>query len=311
MKVVTVTLNPAVDKTLVVPDFRLERVVRVSEVFIYPSGKGVNVARVLVRLGVPAICLGFVGGYAGAFLADGLSREGIEHDFTTVADETRINLTIRDPKTGLEVHLVEPGSRISEGDWYRFVETYERHLKEASWVALCGSLPPGAPSDSYAQLIQLAHKHGVPCALDTSGDALRKGVEAVPEVIKPNRQELADLVGEQVDSDKKLLVSICRLHQLGIKTIVVSLGKDGAVGSDGQSLLKATPPPVQVVNTIGSGDALLAGLIFALVKGLPFNEALKFAVATGTANTLVDGPGYIDIKTLHEIFGEVKVQRLL
>jgi fructose-1-phosphate kinase PfkB-like protein len=114
-----------------------------------------------------------------------------------------------------------------------------------------------------------------------------------------------------VDSDKKLLVSICRLHQLGIKTIVVSLGKDGAVGSDGQSLLKATPPPVQVVNTIGSGDALLAGLIFALVKGLPFNEALKFAVATGTANTLVDGPGYIDIKTLHEIFGEVKVQRLL
>jgi 1-phosphofructokinase family hexose kinase len=271
----------------------------------------VNVARVLVRLGVPAICLGFVGGYAGAFLADGLSREGIEHDFTTVADETRINLTIRDPKTGLEVHLVEPGSRISEGDWHRFVETYERHLKEASWVALCGSLPPGAPSDSYAQLIQLAHKHGVPCALDTSGDALRKGVEAVPEVIKPNRQELADLVGEQVDSDKKLLVSICRLHQLGIKTIVVSFGKDGAVGSDGQSLLKATPPPVQVVNTIGSGDALLAGLIFALVKGLPFNEALKFAVATGTANTLVDGPGYIDIKTLHEIFGEVKVQRLL
>jgi 1-phosphofructokinase family hexose kinase len=220
-------------------------------------------------------------------------------------------LTIRDPKTGLEVHLVEPGSRISEEEWHRFVETYERHLKEASWVALCGSLPPGAPSDSYAQLIQLAHKHGVPCALDTSGDALRKGVEAVPEVIKPNRQELADLIGEQVDSDKKLLVSICRLHQLGIKTIVVSFGKDGAVGSDGQSLLKATPPPVQVVNTIGSGDALLAGLIFALVKGLPFNEALKFAVATGTANTLVDGPGYIDIKTLHEIFGEVKVQRLL
>jgi 1-phosphofructokinase family hexose kinase len=193
MKVVTVTLNPAVDKTLVIPNFRPERVVRVSEVFIYPSGKGVNVARVLVRLGVSAICLGFVGGYAGAFLADGLSREGIEHDFTTVANETRINLTIRDPKTGLEVHLVEPGSRISEGDWHRFVETYERHLKEASWVALCGSLPPGAPSDSYAQLIQLAHKHGVLCALDTSGDALRKGVEAVPEVIKPNRQELADL----------------------------------------------------------------------------------------------------------------------
>jgi len=309
MKVVTVTLNPAVDKTLVVPNFRPERVVRVSEVFIYPSGKGVNVARVLVRLGVPAICLGFIGGYAGALLADGLSRENIEHDFTTVADETRINTTIRDPETGLEVHLVEPGSRISERDWQRFVETYERHLKDASWVALCGSLPPGAPTDSYAQLIQLAHKHDIPCALDTSGDALRKGIEAVPEVIKPNRQELADLVGEQVDSDEKLFAAIRRLHQIGIKTVVVSLGKDGAIGSDRESLLKATPPPVQVVNTVGSGDALLAGLIFALVKGLPFDEALKFAVATGTANTLVDGPGYIDTKTVNEIFGEVKVQK--
>ena len=310
MKVVTVTLNPAVDKTLIVPNFRPERVVRVSEVFIYPSGKGVNVARVLVRLGVPAICLGFIGGYAGAFLADGLSREGIEHDFTTVSDETRINTTIRDPKTVLEVHLVEPGSRINEGDWQRFIETYERHLKGASWVALCGSLPPDAPPDSYAQLIQLAQEHGVPCALDSSGDALLEGVKAIPDLIKPNRQELADLFGEQVHSDEKLFAAILRLHRLGIKTVVVSLGKDGAIGSDGKGLLKATPPLVQVVNTVGSGDALLAGLIFALVKGFRFDEALKFAVATGTANTLVDGPGYIDTKMVNEIFGEVKVQKL-
>jgi len=310
MKVVTVTLNPAVDKTLIVPNFRPERVVRVCEVFIYPSGKGVNVARVLVRLGVPAICLGFIGGYAGAFLADGLSREGIEHDFTTVSDETRINTTIRDPKTVLEVHLVEPGSRINEGDWQRFIETYERHLKGASWVALCGSLPPDAPPDSYAQLIQLAQEHGVPCALDSSGDALLEGVKAIPDLIKPNRQELADLFGEQVHSDEKLFAAILRLHRLGIKTVVVSLGKDGAIGSDGKGLLKATPPLVQVVNTVGSGDALLAGLIFALVKGFRFDEALKFAVATGTANTLVDGPGYIDTKMVNEIFGEVKVQKL-
>lgn len=311
MKVVTVTLNPAVDKTLVVPNFKFERVVRVREVFTYPSGKGVNVARVLVRLGVPAICLGFVGGHAGAFLADRLTEEGIEHDFTFVAGETRVNLTIRDPETGLEVHLVEPGSPVTHEDWGRFLETFERHLPNAIWVALCGSLPPGTPVDSYAQLILLAHEHKVPCALDTSGDALREGVKASPQLVKPNRQELAELLGEPMENEGKLINGVRKLLGFDIRKVAVSLGKDGAVGSDGREFWKAIPPPVQTVNTIGSGDALLGGLIFALVKDMPFEEALRFAVATGTANTLVDGPGYVDIKSVKEIAGKVTVQKLL
>lgn len=309
MKVVTVTLNPAVDKTVVVPNFRAERVIRVSEVHIYPSGKGVNVARVLKRLGVPSVCLGFVGGHFGAFLTDGLTREGIEHDFTPVSDETRINLTIRDPETGLEIHLVEKGARVTDGDWRNFVATYERHLSGASWVALCGSLPPGAPADAYAQLIGIAREKGVPCALDTSGEALRKGVEAKPKLVKPNRQELAELVGEEFLDEGKLRWAVSKVHELGVEIVVVSLGKEGAIGSDGKSLWKATPVPVKVVNTIGSGDALLGGLIFALLKRMPFEEALKFAVAVGTANTLVDGPGYIDLRDLNEIWSGTSVQK--
>ncbi len=310
MKVVTVTLNPAVDKTVIVPNFRPERVVRVKEVFIYPSGKGINVARVLVRLGIRAICLGFVGGHFGSFLVEGLTREGIEHDFTTVSDETRINLTIRDPKAGLEVHLVEPGSKVTGEDWQRFIATYERHLSDASWVVLCGSLPPGAPIDAYSQLIRIANEKGVPCALDTSGDALRKGVEAKPKLIKPNRQELAELVGSELDCDEKLRSAVSKVHELGVDIVVVSLGKEGALGSDRKNLWKATPPPVKVVNTIGSGDALLGGLIFALLKNMPFDEAVKFAVAVGTANTLVDGPGYIDLRDLNEIWSETSVRKL-
>lgn len=310
MKVVTVTLNPAVDKTLIIPNFRLERVVRVSEVLTYPSGKGINVARVLVRLGMPAICLGFVGGYVGAFLADRLSREGIDHEFTIVTEETRTNLTIRDPDTNVEVHLVEPGSRVTTEDWHRFVETYKRHLGEANLVALCGSLPPGAPTEGYAQLLRLARDRGVPCALDSSGIALRKGVEVAPKIVKPNRQELSELFGDQIDGEEKLLAAIKRLHEIGIQIIAVSLGRDGAVGSDGASLFKAIPPPVKVVNTIGSGDAFLGGLIFALLKGLPLGEALKFAVAAGTSNTLVDGPGYIDPQIVYELFEKVKLERL-
>lgn len=306
--VLTVTLNPAVDKTIVVPNFRPERVVRVREVFLYPSGKGVNVARVLVRLGIPALCLGFVGGYAGTFLRDGLIREGIPHDFTPIKDETRINLTLRSLESGLEVHFVEPGAPITEREWQSFLETYRHHLGNAQWVALCGSLPPDAPIDSYALLTRLAHQHGVLCALDTSGDALRCGIAAVPNLVKPNRQELAELMGEVLESDEKLLSAIRRLHEHGIRYVVVSLGRDGALGSNGEKVWKATPPSVRVVNTVGSGDALLGGLLAALIKGMPFPEAVRFAVAVGTANTLVDGPGYVEVATVHSLAEQVRLQ---
>ncbi len=185
MKVVTVTFNPAVDKTLLVPDFRFERVVRVQQVFVYPSGKGVNVARVLTRLGMSVICLGFVGGYAGAFLRDGLTREGIPHDFTTVSEETRTNITLRDPVRGMESHLVEAGARVTPTELSDFLQTFQSHLRDATWIAFCGSLPPGISPDFYAQLIHLAHRHSVSCALDTSGAALREGLAAVPELVNP------------------------------------------------------------------------------------------------------------------------------
>lgn len=310
MKVLAVTLNPSIDKTMVVPNFRPGRVIRVSETYAYPSGKGVNVARVLFRLNVPVICLGFAGGHFGRFLTDGLTQEGIEHDFTTIAGETRLNLTIRDPKTEVEFHLIEPGPKVSEEDWQRFVDTYKSHLNDAIWVVLCGSLPPGAPLDAYAQIIEIAREKNISCALDASGETLRKGVEAKPKLIKPNKQELAELVGEELDSDEKLQSAIFKIHELGVEIIVVSLGKEGAIGSDGKDLWKAKPPKVKVVNTIGSGDALLGGLVFALLKEMPFEEAIKFAVATGTANALVDGPGYIDLKDLHEIWSLVSVQKL-
>lgn len=310
MKVVTVTVNPAIDKTLLVPDFRFERVVRVQQVFIYPSGKGVNVARVLTRLGTSAICLGFVGGYAGAFLRDGLTREGIPHDFTTVSEETRTNITLRDPAQGLESHLVEAGARVTPAELNAFLQTFQRHLQDASWVALCGSLPPGVSSDFYAQLIHLAHHHSVPCALDTSGEALREGLAAVPALVKPNRQELAEVMDEAMDSDEQICAAIQKLLSRGIRYIVVSLGKEGAIGSDSEGIWEAKPPPVSVVNTVGSGDALLGGLLHALLQSFPFPKALAFAVAVGTANTLTDGPGYVTMDTVQALWQQVKVQSL-
>jgi 1-phosphofructokinase family hexose kinase len=309
--VVTVTLNPAVDKTLVVPDFRWQRVFRVAETFLYPSGKGVNVARVLVRLGTSACCLGFIGGATGQLLRDALSDEGISHDFTLIAQPTRLNLTLRDPNQRLESHLVESGPTITPDEWATFLATFQRHLSSARWVALCGSLPKGLPDDAYAHLIQLAKRHSVAVALDTSGDALRKGLEATPTLVKPNRQELAEAFGEGMDTDEQIVKAIARLLASGVRYAVVSLGAEGAIGGSEEGIWKAVPPSVSVVNTVGSGDALLGGLLHALLtKKLRFEDALAFAVAAGTANTLVDGPGYVDAETVQALWSQVHLRRL-
>jgi 1-phosphofructokinase family hexose kinase len=309
--VVTVTLNPAVDKTLVVPDFRWQRVVRVTETFVYPSGKGVNVARVLVRLGTPALCLGFIGGATGQFLRDELTNEGIPCNFTSIAQPTRLNLTLRDPNRRLESHLVESGPTITPDEWATFLATFQRHLSSARWVALCGSLPNGLPDDAYAHLVQLAKRHSVAVALDTSGEALRKGLEAIPTLVKPNRQELAEAFGEGMDTDEQIVKAIARLLASGVRYAVVSLGAEGAIGGSEEGIWKAVPPSVSVVNTVGSGDALLGGLLHALLtKKLRFEDALAFAVAAGTANTLVDGPGYVDAETVQALWSQVHLRRL-
>lgn len=310
MGVVTVTPNPSIDKTLIVPDFRPQRVLRVKQVFAYPSGKGVNVARVLIRLGTPALCLGFAGGYTGASLRDGLNQEGILHDFTTIANETRTNITLRDPEQGLELHIVEPGTFVTPKELECFLKTFEFHLKDASWVALCGSLPPNTPSDFYARLIHIAHEKGVPCALDTSGIALSEGLKAKPNLVKPNLKELVEVVGEPLRDDEEICEATQHLHRIGIRWVIVSLGKEGAIGSDGESVWKATPPPVSVVNTVGSGDAMLGGGLHAFMQNFPFPDALAFAVATGTANTLVDGPGYLDALIVQDLYKQVNLHQL-
>lgn len=308
--VVTVTLNPSIDKTLLLPSFRPQRVIRVERVFIYPSGKGVNVARTLIRLGSFALCLGFIAGHFGASLQEALTREAIPHDFTPIRGETRINITLRSLRGDLETHLVEPGTPVTPSDLDRFIKTFQNHLQKAHWVALCGSLPPSAPPDFYAQLIRIAHRHQVPCALDTSGSALQEGLKAVPTLLKPNKTELEKALKTPLRKENDILNALPLLHRLGIRYIVVSLGRRGAIGSDGEGVWKATPPTVSVVNTIGSGDALLGGLLHALLKERPFPDALTLAVATGTANTLVDGPGYVDPEAVKGILKGVKTRRI-
>jgi serine/threonine protein kinase len=169
------------------------------------------------------------------------------------------------------------------------------------YVALTGKVPTHAEAPLREQAV----------ALDTSGEALRKGLEAIPTLVKPNRQELAEAFGEGMDTDEQIVKAIARLLASGVRYAVVSLGAEGAIGGSEEGIWKAVPPSVSVVNTVGSGDALLGGLLHALLtKKLRFEDALAFAVAAGTANTLVDGPGYVDAETVQALWSQVHLRRL-
>ncbi len=307
-RIVTVTLNPAIDRTLVIPSPVFERVVRVLETYEYPSGKGVNVARVLKRRGFSVLCLGFFGGANGKKLIQGLQKEGLDHDFTLIEGETRGSLTIRDPTSRLEGHLVESGPFISEKEKVHFLKVYLRSLKVAEFIALCGSLPPGLGEDFYALLASEARRAGIPVALDTSGAPLQRALLAKPQIVKPNRQELSQISGRSLVTESDLKERLVRLvTDWEVSWATVSLGKEGMIGTDGKTMWKGVPPLVNPVNTIGSGDAALAGLIEAWVTGRSLKEAVHLAVVLGTANILVDGPGYIREEDVTKLMGTVRV----
>ncbi|MCS7224675.1 MAG: 1-phosphofructokinase family hexose kinase [Armatimonadetes bacterium] len=308
--IVTVTPNPAVDKTLLIPFPRLERVVRVLQAWEYPSGKGVNVARVLHRRGFPVVCLGFVGGPTGEKLIHLLKQEGLHHDFTLIEGETRVSITIRDPESQLESHLVEPGPVVREKEKKQFLDCLEQHLENARLVALCGSLPPGLEPDFYQKLVKLAQSKKVPVALDSSGDALKQGLLSQPDIIKPNRQELSELVGSILTTDEEVSRALIGLTRRGIRWATASLGRDGIIGTDGDQSWKAVPPLVTSVNTIGSGDAALAGIIEGWLKGQTITDALRLAATFGTANALIDGPGYLEEKHIKEVDSLVQLTPL-
>ena len=309
--VLTVTLNPAMDKTLIVPGFSHRRVIRVERSFSYPSGKGINVARSLIRLGLSTLCLGFIAGHIGRWIEEELDREGIPHRFTRVEGETRVNITLRDPLSGLEIHLVERGFEVDEADVERFMKGFSFHLGGGvSWAAICGSAPPGVPHELYAEMIAESKRRGVKAALDTSGGSLKAGLKGIPDLVKPNREELGELMGGDLTGMEALLGAVSELHAMGIRWVAVSLGEEGALGSDGREVWLARPPEVEPVNTVGAGDAMLAGLIFGLESEMGIDEALAFGVAVGTESVLEDGPCYTDPERVGEILKKVKLERV-
>ncbi len=285
----TLTLNPALDRELTVPAFAFDQVLRASAVRIDYGGKGFNVSRALAALGAESIALGFVGGASGQTLAAGLTALGIRTDFVRIAGETRTNVSIITEGHAHYLKVNDPGPTITAAEQKAMLQRVRALAQPGDWWVLAGSLPPGVQATLYADVIRLVQVAGARAVLDTEGEPLRRGCAAEPFLVKPNAVEASELSGIRIVSVGEARDAIGKIHALGAQRVVISLGKSGAIYSDGQNIWHAEPPAIEERNPIGAGDALVAGLVWGLDNDYSDVEALRWGVACGAAAASLNG----------------------
>lgn len=294
--------TPAVQRVMVFDEVRIGGVQRAKRVIEAPAGKSVNVARVLHALGRTVACTGFVGGQRGRFLQQDLDRLGIAHEFVPVEPETRMCVTVIDQTAHTHTELIEESRDVGREAWHRLHVALQHLVPRSRLVVMSGTLCPGGPVDFYARCTRLAVAAGIPCVVDATGPALLEALAAGPTVVKPNRAELSATTGLDVQDGAR------RLLDLGARSVVVTLGAEGAMAVDGQGMWRIRGPQVQAVNTIGSGDALAAGLAAALQDGRPIARAAALGVACGMANALTLVAGEVDAGQVRRLEQQIAVE---
>lgn len=288
--ILTVTLNTALDLTYQVPALVPRASHRVALSTERPGGKGVNVSRVLAALGHETVVTGFAGGATGARLRELLAPvPRLTDALVDVAADTRRTVAVVDSAAGDTTQFNEAGAAVTAAEWAALRERYARLLPGAAAVALCGSLPPGVHVGAYADLIRAARAAGVPVLLDTSGEPLRRGIAARPDVVKPNADELAGLTGSREPRRATL-----DARRRGAHAVVSSLGPDGLLAATPDGLWRAAPPAPVRGNPTGAGDSAVAALLAGLADGTPWPDRLARAVALSAATVASPVAGEFD-----------------
>lgn len=310
--ILTVTMNPSIDISYPLDKFVLDKVNRVKQVTKTPGGKGLNVTRVIHDLGSEVTATGVLGGFHGKFLAQQLDKEAITHDFAPIEGETRDSIAIL--HEGNQTEILEPGPTVTEAEQQIFLTKYQQLVQEAQLVTISGSLAKGLPSDFYQTLVQLAAEQQVRVLVDTSGESLKQVLtgEVKPYLIKPNLDELSDLLGKNLAMDRLSEIQTALQQPMfqGIDWIVVSLGKEGALINYQKDFYQVEIPSIQVVNPVGSGDATIAGLAYGISHDHELELIMKECMAAGMANALQVKTGHVDPVDFQQLIQEVHVKKL-
>jgi 1-phosphofructokinase family hexose kinase len=302
--IVTLTPNPSIDRTVSIDRLDHGEVHRATESRIDPGGKGINVARALTANGTASLAVLPSGGPEGHLLEELLERSGTAYQAVPIAGTTRMNIAVIEPD-GTTTKLNEPGPSLSADELAATLAAVTGRIATGvEWVVGCGSLPPGVPDDVYAELVRSGHAAGAKVAVDTSGAPLTAVVPAGPDLIKPNLEELEELVGTSLHTLGEVRDAARKLVDGGIGTVVVSLGRHGALLVGPDALAHASAHIERPVSTVGAGDSLLAGYLHAVCRAVPPEQALATGVAWGAAAVGLPGsrmPGPDDVASIHVV----------
>jgi 6-phosphofructokinase 2 len=304
----TVTLNPALDRELVVDKIVYDDANRVREEHRYAGGKGIDVARVLTELGVECVALGFVGGYDGLELEGRLINQGVACDFVRIGAETRTNIFVRNRKTGKQAIFSVRGPEVKAQDVGLLVEKLRNLRPAPTYAVIAGSLPTGVTPRIYFQLVKTLRDQGARVVLDADGEPLRFAIPAQPHIIKPNIHEFGRLMGKTIEDEAEIAAEARKLVDRGIELVIISLGSRGLLGVTADTIYRVRPPVVQVRSTIGSGDSVIAGLIMGLSRGKSLGVALRLGAAAGTATALTPGTELCHRADVDRILSQVSLE---
>ncbi|HDE6828036.1 TPA: 1-phosphofructokinase [Staphylococcus aureus] len=275
----TVTFNPSIDYVIFTNDFKIDGLNRATATYKFAGGKGINVSRVLKTLDVESTALGFAGGFPGKFIAGTLNNSAIQSNFIEVDEDTRINVKL---KTGQETEINAPGPHITSAQFEQLLQQIKNTTSE-DIVIVAGSVPSSIPSDAYAQIAQITAQTGAKLVVDAEKELAESVLSYHPLFIKPNKDELEVMFNTTVNSDEDVIKYGRLLVDKGAQSVIVSLGGDGAIYIDKEISIKAVNPQGKVVNTVGSGDSTVAGMVAGIASGLTIEKAFQQAVACGTA----------------------------
>lgn len=304
--ITTVTFNTAVDKAYLVDEINTGQVVRVKSCTNTPGGKGLNVAKVVKLCGEEVTATGFLGGHSGAYIEEMLDEQQVCHRFIHIEGETRSCINILEPG-GRSTEFLEPGIPVSQEDCQRFLEEFDQIVLESDVITISGSLPKGMQDGIYGELIRRSKAAGKRVILDTSGVPLEQGLMAGPAMIKPNADELKDLLGIPALKLEDVIAGTQSLRDRGPEVVVVSLGSKGAVMATENGTYFGKPPLISAVNTVGCGDSMTAALAVGLCRGYAIQEILRYSVAISAANALSLRTGYFRQEDLNDILPRVIV----
>ena len=306
----TVTLNPAVDKTIYVDNFTLDAVNRVSSIRQDAGGKGINVSKTIQQLGGTSTAVAFLGGASGSFITSALDEMGIPVRAFAAEGDTRTNTKVVDLVSHTYTDINEPGAAVTKAMLDDALAILALEINPGDIVVLSGSLPAGAPTKTYATWTRACRKAGARVFLDADGEALVEGLAAKPSLIKPNEVELGRMLGRELADDDSIIAAAQELVDDGIEQVMVSMGSAGAIFVTDKGAYRLHQPAVEVISTVGAGDSVVAALAYAADQNLPLEQAARLSVAVGAATVMQPGTEPAKRDDIDRLLEQVQLTRL-